>query len=183
MASASAARYARAFGHVAADSHLDTDAAQQQLRDFAATMAGSRPLRELLTDPSIPADQKLKVVDALASRLGMAPQVRNFVAVIMSHQRLNELGEILEEYAAIADKSSGLTEVEIVTARPLGDAERAELEAKAAELARTRIRTTYQEDPSLLGGAVLKIGSTVYDGSLRAQLAGMKQRLAEVRIA
>ena len=64
-------RYAHAFASVAASSHLDTAAAQQQLSDFSATLAGSRELREVLMNPSIPADQKLKVLDAIAGRIGM----------------------------------------------------------------------------------------------------------------
>lgn len=170
-------RYARAFDQVATAAQLDTDQAQAQMHDFVATLSSSRDLREVLMDPSIPNEQKLRVLDGLAARLGMAKPVRNFLAVIVDHQRLAALNEILTEYAVIADKGSGLTEVEITTARPIEDAERSALEAKASELARTRIRTTYHEDASLLGGAVLKIGSTVYDGSLRGQLAQLKRRL------
>jgi len=174
-------RYARAFDQVATAAHVDTEQAQRQMQDFVATLAENRTLREVLMDPSIPDEQKLRVLDGIAGRLGMGKPVRNFLAVIIDHQRLPVLNEILDEYAAIANKGSGLTEVEITTARPIEDAERETLEAKARELAKTNIRATYSEDASLLGGAVLKIGSTVYDGSLRAQLAQLKQRLtAEV---
>ena len=172
-------RYARALDQVATATHLDTEQAQRQMQDFVATLAGSQDLREVLMDPSIPNEQKLRVLDAMAGRLGMARPVRNFLAVIIDHQRLAALNEILTEYAAIADKGSGLTEVEIVTARPIEEAERSALEAKAGALAGTRIRATYFQDASLLGGAVLKIGSTVFDGSLRGQLAQLKRRLAD----
>ncbi len=174
-----AARYARAFAQVAAATHLDLAAAQQQLSDFAATLAGSRELREVLMNPSLANEQKLKVVDAIARRLNMAQPVRNFIAVIMDHQRLAELDGILAEYAAVADTNAGVTEVEITSARPLDENERKDLVAKAGELASSRVHASFTEDPSLLGGAILKIGSTIYDGSLRAQLAGMKQRLSE----
>ena len=174
-----AARYARAFAQVAAATQLDLVAAQRQLADFAATLAGSRELREVLMNPSLANEQKLKVVDAIARRLDMAQPVRNFVAVIMDHQRLAELDDILEEYAAVADTNAGVTEVEITSARTLDEGERRDLVAKAGELASTRIHASFTEDASLLGGAVLKIGSTIYDGSLRAQLVGMKQRLTE----
>jgi F-type H+-transporting ATPase subunit delta len=170
-------RYAHAFASVAASSHLDTTAAQQQLNDFNGTLAGSRELREVLTDPSIATDQKLKVLDAIAGRIGMFPQVRNFLAVIMGHQRLAELNEILAEYHAVADEQSNLTEAEITSARPLNDQDRAELEAQVARLAGGRVRATYYQDATLLGGAVVRIGSTVYDGSIRAQLQQLKQKL------
>jgi F-type H+-transporting ATPase subunit delta len=178
-----AARYARAFAQVASATHLDLAAAQQQLRAFAETLTGSRELREVLMNPSLPNQQKLKVIDAIAQRLTMSQTVRNFVAVIMDHQRLSELDAILAEYAAVADTRAGLTEVEIISARPLDEKERNNLASKAGELAGGRVNASFVEDPSLLGGAVLKIGSTIYDGSLKAQLAGIKQRLAEARVS
>jgi F-type H+-transporting ATPase subunit delta len=170
-------RYAHAFASVAASSHLDTAAAQQQLNDFSGTLAGSRELREVLMNPSIATEQKLKVLDAIAGRIGMFPQVRNFLAVIMDHQRLSELDEILSEYHAVADEQSNMAEAEITSARPLNDQDRAELEAQVEKLAGGRVRATYYQDATLLGGAVVRIGSTVYDGSIRAQLQQLKQKL------
>ena len=170
-------RYAHAFASVATASHLDTSAAQQQLNDFSGTLANSRELREVLMNPSIASDQKLKVLDAIAGRIGMFPQVRNFLAVIMDHQRLGELNEILAEYHGVVDEQSNLAEAEITSAHPLNDQDRAELEAQVARLVGGRVRATYSQDATLLGGAVVRIGSTVYDGSIRAQLQQLKQKL------
>jgi F-type H+-transporting ATPase subunit delta len=170
-------RYAHAFASVAASTHIDVTAAQQQLQDFSGTLADSRELREVLMNPSISNEQKLNVLDAIAERIGMFPQVRNFIAVIMRHQRLDELDEILTEYHAVADEQSNMAEAEITSARPLNGDDRIELEAQVAKLAGGRIRATYYQDASLLGGAVVKLGSTVYDGSIRAQLQQLKQKL------
>ncbi len=178
-----ASRYARAFAQVVESMNLDAAAAHQQLQNFSATFAGSRELREVLMNPSLPSEQKLKVIDAIASRLSMAKPVRNFVAVIMDHQRLGELESILKEYEAVADRNAGMTEVLIISARPLADDEKRTLVTQAESLADGRINPTFQEDPSLLGGAVLKIGSTIYDGSLKAQFIGMKQRLAQAHVS
>jgi F-type H+-transporting ATPase subunit delta len=170
-------RYAHAFASVAASAHLDAVAAQQQLGDFSGTLAGSRDLREVLMNPSIANEQKLKVLDAIAGRIGMFPQVRNFIAVIMNHQRLDELEAILNEYHVLADEQSNMAEAEITSARPLNDQDRAELETQVAKLAGGRVRATYHQDATLLGGAVLRLGSTVYDGSIRGQLQRLKQKL------
>lgn len=170
-------RYAHAFASVATANKLDIAAAQQQLADFSGTLAGSRELREVLMNPSIANEQKLKVLDAIAGRIGMFPQVRNFVAVIMDHQRLSELDEILTEYHAVADEQAHMADAEITSAHPMNAQDRAELEAQVAKLAGSRVRATYREDATLLGGAVVKIGSTVYDGSIRAQLQQLKQKL------
>ena len=175
--SAVALRYAHAFAAVVASQKLDSVAAQQQLKDFSDTFEGSSELREVLMNPAISSEQKLKVLDAIAGKLGMMPQVRNFMAVIMENQRLAEVNEILAEYHAVADEQSGFAEAEITSARPLNDADKAELEVQVAKVAGGRVRATYREDPSLLGGAIVRIGSTVYDGSIRAQLQQLKQKL------
>ena len=170
-------RYARAFATVATSAKLDVAAAQQQLADFSGTFAGSQQLREILMNPSIPNEQKLKVLDAIAGRIGMFPQVRNFLAVIMDHQRLAELEEIVAEYHAVADEQSHVTEAEITSAHPLNADDRVQLEAQIATLAGARVRASYAQDATLLGGAIVQIGSTVYDGSVRGQLQQLKQKL------
>jgi F-type H+-transporting ATPase subunit delta len=173
----SAPRYARAFAEVAESAKLDTAAAQQQMSDFADTLAGSGELREFLENPSIEIGKKLKVLDAIAARIGMLPQVRNFIAVILEHHRLPELDEILTEYREVVDAHAGAVEARITSSRPLNDEDRAQLEARIAKLAGARVRASYAEDATLLGGAVVEIGSTIYDGSVRAQLQQLKQRL------
>lgn len=172
-----ALRYAHAFASAAAASKLDVPAAQQQMSDFAATFAGSRELREILENPSIPSEQKLAVVDGLAGKLGLMREVRNFIAVIMDNQRLSELPEILAAYDQVADAGLGLAEAEITTAFDLNDEDRKGLEAQVAKLAGGKVRVAYKQDKSLLGGAVVKIGSTVYDGSVRGSLEQLKQTL------
>ncbi len=172
-----APRYARAFAEVAESAKLDTGAAQQQMRDFAETLAGSGELREFLMNPSIERPQKLRVLDAIAGRLKMSPQVRNFLAVILEHHRLGDLEEILTEYGQVADDHAGATEALITSARPLNADARAQLEGQIAKLAGANVRASYAEDASLLGGAVVQIGSTIYDGSVRGQLQQLKHKL------
>jgi F-type H+-transporting ATPase subunit delta len=170
-------RYAHALASVVASKNLDAAASRQQLDDFTQTLAGSRELREVLMNPSIANPQKLKVLDAIASRIGMLPEVRNFIAVVMDHDRLAVLNEMALEFAAVSDEQAGLADVEITSARALNDEDRVALEARVAKLAGGRVRATYREDNTLLGGAVVRIGSTIYDGSIRAQLMQLKQRL------
>lgn len=172
-----APRYARAFAEIAESAKLNVAEAQQQMNDFAETLAGSSELRAVLSNPSLEFAGKLKILDAIAARIGMFAQVRNFLAVILEHHRLDELAQILSEYAEVVDAESGAVEVRVISARPLNVDDRAQLEAQIAKLASAQVRTSYAEDASLLGGAVVEIGSTVYDGSLRAQLQKLKQTL------
>ena len=172
-----APRYANALAQVVASKNLDVAAAQQQMRDFAGTLAGSPDLREVLLNPSIQEDQKLRLLDAIAGKIGMFREVRNFIAVMMDHQRLASLAEILAEYDLVSDQGSGIAEAEITSAHPLHDEDRAVLEGQVARLAGGRVRASYKQDAALLGGAIVRIGSTVYDGSVRTQLQQLKQRL------
>jgi F-type H+-transporting ATPase subunit delta len=171
-------RYARALAAVVTDQKLDVVAAQGDLNDFAATLEASAELREVLENPSIAEPQKLKVLDAIAAKAGMSRTVRNFLAVITHHQRLHELPAMVSSFATIMDASSNVAEAEIVSARVLDAGNRKLLEDRIAEMTGLgKVRATYSEDASLLGGAVVTIGSTVYDGSVRAQLAQLKERL------
>ena len=172
-------RYARALAAVISNQKLDLIAAHGQLNNFADLLEESADLREVLQNPSIPEAQKLKVLDTLAPRLGLSRPIRNFIALITHHQRLHQLRDMMAAYSSLADENSGIAEVEITTARPLDDASRWLLEQQVAKLAgEPRVQAIYHQDPSLLGGAVVRLGSTVYDGSVRAQLEQMRQRLA-----
>jgi F-type H+-transporting ATPase subunit delta len=171
-------RYARALAAVVADQKLDSVAVLQQLHDFAATLESSLEFREVLENPSIPEPEKLRLLDAFAAKAGLNKTVRNFIAVLASHQRLNALAEISTDYAAIADESGNITEAEVTSARELDDSSKGVLEAQIAKLADgKKVNATYTQDETLLGGAIVRIGSTVYDGSIRGQLQQLKQRL------
>jgi F-type H+-transporting ATPase subunit delta len=171
-------RYARALAAVVSNQKLDVVAAQGQLNDFVDTLEASAQLREVLEDPSIPEGQKLGVLDGIAKKAGMSKTVRNFIAVIVGHQRLNEMRDMVAAYATIADEESSVAEADIVSAHPLDKTNRKLLEDKIAKITGLqKVHATYTEDATLLGGAVVTIGSTVYDGSVRAQLQQLKARL------
>ncbi len=171
-------RYARALEQVVLEQKLSRDDVKRQLEQFLATYGESAPLREVLGDPSISQEQKVRLLDAIAQRVGMSGTVRNFIAVVTAHERMGELGEIAEAYLQLADKDSGVVEAEVTSARPLDEDGRRALEASVAQMAGTaQVRATYRQDPSLLGGAVVKVGSTVYDGSVRGQLEQMRRRM------
>jgi F-type H+-transporting ATPase subunit delta len=175
--SAFAARYARAFADVVLGAQLNPSEAWQQLSDFAATFAGSKDLREVLLNPSIPTANRVAILDKVNGRVGCGPKVRNFLAVLIRHERLAALGEILEEYRLEMNRRLSISDADVVTARPLEEQERAKLEAEVADLAGTRVKATFRQDKSLIGGAIVRIGSTIYDGSVRGRLERLKERL------
>jgi F-type H+-transporting ATPase subunit delta len=173
-------RYARALAAVVSDQKLDPGTSQRELNDFADTLDASAELREVLQNPSIPEPQKLKVLDAIAARAGMSKTVRNVIALITHHERLHELRSIIDSFAALSDDQGGVADAEIVSAHKLDDANRKLLEQQVSKISGgQRVRAVYSEDSSLLGGAVVRLGSTVYDGSVKAQLQQLKQRLVK----
>jgi F-type H+-transporting ATPase subunit delta len=173
-----AARYARALADVVLEAHLNPAEVQQQLGDFAAAWHESADLREIFLDPSFPAVQKVEILDKLNTRLGMSQQARNFLAVLINHDRLHALDEVIAEFRHEMNTRLGISEVVVTTARTLDDNERRTLEAQVGEMTKTRVSATFYEDAMLLGGVVVKVGSTVYDGSVRGQLDRLKEQLA-----
>jgi F-type H+-transporting ATPase subunit delta len=173
-----AARYARALLDVLEGAGTDVEEAGEELGDFAAAWETSAALRDVFIDPSIPAAKRIEVLDKLNGRLGMSKPVRNFLAVIVNHERMEGFTEILDAFRAMARGDLNIAKVEWVTARPLDEAARRTIEAKIAEMTGKQVEATFREDAALLGGARLQIGSVVYDGTVRARLDGLKEKLA-----
>ena len=174
-----APRYARAFADVVTSAHLDTAAIDSQLTDFLATWNGSAELRETFENPAIPATQKVALLDRLNSKLGLQKELRNLIAVLIHNDRIAQVGEVAAAYRDELEERQGIRQAEITTARELPADERATLLAGVGKLAGSKIQPTFKLDKSILGGAVVRIGSTVYDGSVRGRL----ERLKEVLVA
>ncbi len=173
-----APRYARALVDVVLAEKLDTAQVDAQLQDLLAAFAANASLRMALEDPSIALEEKLKVIDALAARTQWLPALRNFLAVLLQNGRVAALPEILASYRTEINARQNIGEAEIVSVRELDASERTALEARAAKLTGRSIRAVYKRDPALLGGVVLRIGTVVYDGSVRGKLERLRQQLA-----
>jgi F-type H+-transporting ATPase subunit delta len=172
-------RYARAFLEVVTAAHLDTNAIDKQLADFEATWDGSPELQTFFENPAVPAQQKVAILDKLNARLGLQKELRNLIAVLINNDRIKEVHEVAAAYRAELQEQLGIRHAEIVTARELGDDERNALIAGVGEMAGARIEASFKLDQSILGGAVVRIGSTVYDGSVRGRLERLREALVE----
>ncbi|MGC9158116.1 MAG: ATP synthase F1 subunit delta [Terracidiphilus sp.] len=171
------ARYARAFADVVAEKNLDLLALDRQWEDFLASWNASAELRELFANPTVTAAKKVAILDVLNTRLGLQKELRNLLAVLIDHSRIGQVGEVAAACHAEIRNRLGIRKVEIVTARQLNEQDRARLLAGASQLAGTRIEASFRLDPSILGGTVVRIGSTVYDGSVRGRLDRLKEAL------
>ena len=170
-------RYANAFADVVTAAKLDTAAIDAQLTDFLATWDGSPELREFLENPAIAALQKVEILDKLNAKLKLQKELRNLIAVLISNGRISNVKEVAEAYRRLLQQQSGTRPAEIVTARELDSNERQALIAEIAKLAGSQINASFTLDKSILGGTVVRIGSTVYDGSVRGRLERLKEAL------
>jgi F-type H+-transporting ATPase subunit delta len=171
------ARYASAFADVVTQEKLDTAELDRQLDDFLSTWDGSAELRELFVNPAVGAKQKVALLDKMNATLGLRKELRNLLAVLIDNNRIGQVKEVVQAYRAELQQRLGIRQVEIVTARALSDEESGVLVAGVGKLAGARIQPSFKLDKSILGGTVVRIGSTVYDGSVRGRLERLKEAL------
>lgn len=178
MSSQTAARrYSQALADVVIPQGEER-AVQSELRTWEAMMADNAGLQEAFGNPTVAYDQKRKVLETLIARTKVLPTTANFLRVLLRNQRLAELGEVNAKLAEVLDERTGIISAQVVSARPVSDAIRTSLEQKLTQLTGKKAHLTFETDESLLGGIVTRIGSTIYDGSVRNQLNRLREELA-----
>ena len=170
-------RYASALADVALE-HKNAEAVKQELADFVGMLSQSADLRNFLASPAVGREQKQAVAEKLVARMGASKTLRNFLMVIIENRRSQLLPQIREAYAAELYMRMGVTEAQVTSARELTGPERAEMVRTLEQMTGKRVEARYGLDPGLIGGAVVRIGSTIYDGSVRQQLDRLRARLA-----
>jgi F-type H+-transporting ATPase subunit delta len=170
--------YARAFAEAVFSGRHDPHKTLQEAQSVAELVAGSKELRQVWETPSITAVQKRAVLDAIVAREGISQMVRNFVAVLIDHGRTHFLGPIVKQFEQELNQRLGFIEAEITSAHDLNPSDRQTLEVDLEKLTGKKVRARYSRDESILGGAIVKIGSTIYDGSVSGQLERIKQALS-----
>jgi len=176
MAIAIANRYARALADVVARTG-DYRRMQGELQDFAAVYRESADLRDVLRTPAVSPQEKTRVLEEILRRLGTSTIGANFLRVLLGNYRLALLDEIIEAFQAIANERLGVARVEIASATELSEAERGALVARFEALTEKRVEVDFRVERRLLGGIEARIGSTVYDGSVRGHLERIRERL------
>ena len=181
MASAVGNRYARALVELvlAPGSTVKPEEAVTQLRAVEQLIASSPELRTALLTPAIQTSRKRAVMARLLDEIQTSHLIRNFVFVVIDRRRAGMMSEIREAFELLVDERLGFVRAEVASAAALDDRRRADLETELSRLTGKRMRLRFTEDPRLLGGVVARIGSRMYDGSLRGQLQILRRRLTE----
>jgi F-type H+-transporting ATPase subunit delta len=173
-----ASRYARALVEVVIAEKIDPATAVQQVKDMVAAVAESKDLRSVWESPAIAADQKRAVLDAIVGQAGTMRPIRNFFAVLIDHARIPMLAQIARQFETELNSQLGFVEADITSSRQLSPADKQGLESQVERATGKKVRARYGTDAQLLGGAVVRVGSTIYDGSVRGQLQKLKEQLS-----
>ena len=173
------ARYARAFADVVFEQKLDAQKVEGEVRAIETALNESPALRHTWDNPAVPNPTKFKVLDAVIKVIAGQRVTRNFIALLIERRRIRNLKEVREQFEAEVNERMGIADAAVTSVRTLADDEKRALEAQVAKITGKKIRASYSTDKSVLGGSVVKVGSTVYDGSVRGQLERLKQQLIE----
>ncbi len=170
-------QYATALADIALEQGA-AEPARKQLEDFRAAYDESPELRSFLISPAIPREAKHGVIEKLVARLGASRILRNFLFVMADNQRTHLLPEIVDTFELVLRQRQGVAEAAVTSAAELNDGQKTELVRTLERLSGKKIQATYSLQPDLLGGAVVRIGDTIYDGSVRNRLNELRVRLA-----
>ena len=179
MISVIATRYAHALVDVATapNSGLDTKTIGDQLGEIAGAILSSHQLRAVLMSPAVAKSKKKAVIGRVADSMGLPAKLKNFLYITVDRGRIGQLAEIREAFDLALDDKLGFVRADIASAEEMNADQKSRLEAELSKLAEKTIKATYTVDTTLVGGAVARVGSTVYDGSIRGQLVKLRRQL------
>ena len=169
------------YANALADIALEQGAAEpvlKQLSEFNKAYEESAELRNFLASPAVEREAKHGVIEKLTARMGASKIIRNFLFLMVDNQRTAMLPQMLESLQLVLQQRQGVAEANVISATVLSDAQKKQLQQTFEKLTGKRIQAKYSQDPALLGGALVRIGDTIYDGSLRNRLNQMRARLA-----
>jgi len=150
---------------------------QEELNTWESMIASSKDLRQVVDSPTVTLDEKRRIVNRLIERVRPRPTTANFIQVLLQNHRLGQLAVINQRFAQVLDERSGIIAATVTTARPVDGISQDSLRDNLAALTGKKVRLSFETDEELIGGLVTRIGSTIYDGSVRNQLQQAKERL------
>jgi F-type H+-transporting ATPase subunit delta len=171
-----ARRYAKALLAIGIQQQ-SFDAMGRELDRTAETFHASPELRTTLTNPVFPLSKRRMVLEEMARRLALSPMVRNFVMLLLDKGRISALPDIARVHRTLVDEYAGRVRASITSARPIDAALAERLQTMLEKRSGKTVIMEKKEDPTLLGGLVAQLGDLVFDGSVRTQLATMKEEL------
>jgi len=174
--SAIANRYAKALADVIAQDGTITEA-RDAIKGFNQVLNSNEELRQVFYNPTIPVHQKRGVMNALIEKVQPPKTIANFLRLLVDNYRLHQLGDIVEAFDLELDRRIGVVGAQVTTAAPISEQERKALSDKLNQMTGKQVRLEFHSDPEIIGGVVTRIGSVIYDGSIRNQLRQIETKL------
>ena len=172
-------RYAKALVEIG-DLHGDLVLLQHELGEVVALVRENTDMQRLIANPLVLPKQKAYVFDAVMRQAGISMTLGNFFKVVTEGGRLGLIYEIEQAFNALVDQKAGVMEATVVSAAPLSDQQARQLTATLGQRTGKSIRLIQKQDPDLIGGLKVQVGSTLLDASLQGQLHQLKTQLLSV---
>ena len=172
-----ARRYASALADIAVE-RKEEARVQQEIEMWAGVIEGHSLLREVFGNPTIPYDQKRKVLEELIKQTRIGETSASFLRVLLKNQRLGQLKHVSERLGLILDERAGVVGAKVITARPIPEEIKTQLDITLTATVGRKVRLSFATDESIIGGVVTQIGSTIFDGSVQGQLERLANDLA-----
>ena len=171
-----ARRYATALADIVTKTG-ETETVKAELKSWDELINSSVDLRTAFSNPAIQHIDKENVLGALINKTNPSRTTANFLRILLENSRLTDLSAILEKFESELEVRGGMVAAEITSARELSEAEKAELSRSLAGLTGKTVKPNFKIDTDIIGGVITRIGSTVYDGSVKTQLENLKKEL------
>jgi F-type H+-transporting ATPase subunit delta len=169
-------RYATALADVVIKTG-ETETVKVELKTWDQLIAASPELLNAFRNPAIAHVSKENVLESLVAKTRPSKTTANFLRLLLRNGRLTELSQINERFAAVLEERSGVVAAEAISAREMNDAQRSELKAGLEKVTGKHVKLSFTVDPEIIGGVVTRLGSTIYDGSVRTQLEKLREEL------
>jgi F-type H+-transporting ATPase subunit delta len=171
-----ARRYATALADVVGKKDAAAEV-REELSGWASMMKENAGLKEAFGNPTVPAEQKRNLLSSLIERTKIGNTAANFLQVLLTNGRLTEIAEISERFGQVLEERAGVVTAQVTTARPVPEETQETLRVRLTEMTGNQVRLQFATEENLIGGLVTRIGSTIYDGSVRNQLQQVKEKM------
>ena len=149
----------------------------RELMEFASFCQDHRDFKRVIANPIFAVEDRKKILQTVLGKSSFADMVKNFLNLLLDKGRIGAIEDMAAYYSGLTDEVSDIARAEIITARPLKEEALGRIESALEDLTSKKIRSEVREDQDLIGGVVVKIGDLVLDGSVKAQLEGLKESI------
>jgi len=170
-----ASRYAKALIDVLYPNKAE--AGLEQLQRFSSLLTTQPDSRRVFENPTISSDRRKALLNQISSTLAFEPAIRNFLNLLIDRNRIDIVDEITQVYQKLLDDRFGIVRARVTSALPMDAAQQSDIAEKLQRVTGKKVRVESATDPSLIGGVVAEVGSTIYDGSIRQQLQSFRKTL------